>query len=81
MKSFHLTVARVGENLFDGDAVSAVLPGSDGTFTVLADHEPIVSTLSEGEARIEAADGKKYHIPVPEGGVAEVSNNQATVLL
>jgi len=81
MKSFHLTVARVGENIFDGEAISAVLPGKDGVFTILADHEPLVSTLSAGEARIEVADGKTYNVPVPEGGIAEVSHNQATVLL
>ena len=81
MKTFHLTVARVGENVFDGDAVSVILPGSDGVFTVLADHESLVSTLSAGEASIEAADGKSYRILVPEGGVAEISRNQATILL
>lgn len=81
MKSFHLTVARVGENVFDGDAISVVLPGADGVFTVLADHEPMVSTLKEGEAHIIAADEKTYHVPVTNGGIAEVSKNQATVIL
>lgn len=80
-KSFHLTVARVGENLFDGDAVSVHLPGVDGAFTVLAGHEPFVSEIKEGEIRIEAADGQKHHIQVGHKGIAEVSSNQATVLL
>ena len=81
MKTFHLTIARVGENLFDGDAVSVILPGADGVFTVLAHHESFVSELKQGEARVEAADGKNYHFEVPLGGIAEVSHNQATVLL
>lgn len=80
-KTFHLTIARVGENLFDGDAVSVVLPGKDGVFTVLAGHEAFVSELSPGEAKVEAANGEKYHIEMPKGGVAEISGNQATVLL
>ena len=80
-KSFHLTVARVGENLFDGDAVSVSLPGKDGVFVVLANHEAFVTELKAGEAHIEAANGEKHHVEIPHGGVAEVSSNQATVLL
>jgi F-type H+-transporting ATPase subunit epsilon len=80
-KTFHLTLARVGENLFDGEAVSVELPGTDGVFTVYAEHEAFVSTLKVGEVHLEAADGQKYHFEIPKGGVAEVSNNQVTVLL
>ncbi len=79
--TFHLTIARVGENLFDGEALSAVLPGEEGVFTILPAHEAFVSQLKPGEARIVAADGQMYHFDLPEGGVAEISNNQATVLL
>ncbi|MGB4076118.1 MAG: hypothetical protein WBK28_00225 [Minisyncoccia bacterium] len=80
-KSFHLTIARVGENLFDADALSVLLPGKEGVFEVLAEHEAFVSELSVGEAKVVAADGKRYHFEIPHGGVAEVSGNQATVLL
>ena len=80
-KTFHLTVARVGENIFDGDAVSVTLPGAEGVFTVLAGHEPFVTELKEGEARIEAANGEKHHVHIHPGGVAEISSGQATILL
>lgn len=80
-KTFHLTIARVGENLFDDEAISVVLPGKDGMFTVLAGHEAFVSELGPGEAKVEAANGEKHHIEIPKGGVAEVSGNQATVIL
>ena len=80
-KTFHLTVAKVGENLFDGDAIAVHLPGTEGDFTVLAAHEAFVSELRQGEAKIEAADGSVVTVPIHAGGVAEVSNNQATVLL
>ena len=80
-KTFHLTVARVGENLFDGEANSVTLPGVDGVFTVLAGHEAFVSQLKEGEAHIVAANGEKHHVEIPHGGIAEISGMQATVLL
>ena len=80
-KTFHLTIARVGENLFDGEAQSVLLPGADGTFEVLAGHEAFVSPLKAGEAHVTAGSGEKYRFELTEGGIAEVSQNQATVLL
>lgn len=80
-KPFHLTIARVGENLFDGEAVKVVLPGVEGVFTVMAGHEPFVSELTEGEALVEDMEGKAHKIHIHDKGIAEVSENQATVLL
>lgn len=79
--TFHLTVARVGENLFDGEALSITLPGKEGVFTVLANHEPFVSELSEGEAHIVDADNQRKTIHIHDKGIAEISKNQATILL
>jgi F-type H+-transporting ATPase subunit epsilon len=80
-KTFHLTIARVGQNIFDDEAVSATLPGADGVFTVLANHEAFVTPLKEGEARVEGANGEQHRFPIPEGGIAEISGNQATIIL
>lgn len=80
-KSFHLTVAKVGENLFAGEARSVTLPGAEGVFTVMAGHEAFVSKLSEGEVKIETAEGEKHSVQIPHGGVAEISGTQATVIL
>jgi len=80
-KTFHLTIARVGENLFDGEALSVNLPGDEGTFTVLANHEAFVTPLKEGEIHIVAQDGTKHTVEVVGPGIAEISSNQATVLL
>ncbi len=81
MKTFHLTVARVGENLFDGEAISATVPGKEGIFQILAEHEAFVSELIPGEVHVKSADEQAYHFEMPKGGIAEVSHNQATVLL
>ena len=80
-KTFHLTIARVGENLFDGDAISATMPGKDGVFQVLANHEAFISELKEGEMHITSADDQKHRFALPHGGIAEISHNQATILL
>jgi F0F1-type ATP synthase epsilon subunit len=80
-KTFHLTVARVGETLFDGPAISATVPGKEGIFQVLAEHEAFVSELSAGNIQVKGADEQAHHFEIPDGGIAEVSHNQATILL
>lgn len=80
-KSFHLTIAKVGENLFDGEAFSASLPGSEGVFQILADHEAFVCELMSGEIRVKGADDQSYRFLTTQGGIAEISRNQATILL
>jgi len=80
MNTFHLTVARVGESVFVGDARSVTVPGAEGALTVLAGHEPLISALVVGEVRIQDAEGKEQRIAI-EGGTVEVSGGQVTVLL
>ncbi|MHB1769822.1 MAG: FoF1 ATP synthase subunit delta/epsilon [Minisyncoccota bacterium] len=81
MKTFHLTVARVGENLFDGEVASVSLPGAEGVFEVLAGHEAFVSLLKAGEVHIRTENGEAYRFDIPKSGIAEVSHHQATILL
>lgn len=80
-KTFHLTIATVGDNLFDGEAVSVTLPGSEGVFTVMAGHEAFVTPLREGVALVKDSAGNETSYTLAEGGVCEVSGGQATVLL
>ncbi|HUO50060.1 MAG TPA: F0F1 ATP synthase subunit epsilon [Candidatus Paceibacterota bacterium] len=77
--TFHLVIASVGENLFDGAALAATIPTNTGEITVLPHHEPLVVTLKQGTVRVKTnTEEKKFTIA---GGVLEVSNNRAVVLL
>ena len=78
--TFHLVIASVGETRFDGPAASATFPGSDGELTVLAHHEPFVTTLKKGSIMVRESAGEQKAFPI-ENGVLEVSNNRAVVLL
>jgi F-type H+-transporting ATPase subunit epsilon len=64
--------------LLSADAEEAILPGSDGQFTVMAGHAPVVSTLQPGVVRVTLASGIK-NIYV-KGGFVEVGPDSATVL-
>ncbi len=76
----HLVISSVGENLYDGPAISATLPGAAGEMTVLPHHEALVTTLKAGKitVRIPNAESKEFTI---ESGVLEISGTRAVVLV
>ncbi len=80
-KAFHLTIAKVGEHLFEGEAISITLPGIEGVFEILADHEAFISRLGQGQARVKTPSGESLSFSVPNDSIAEVSHNQATILI
>jgi len=59
-------------SLLSGQAREVIVPGSDGYFTVLAGHAPVMSTLKPGVVEVKLADGADHHIFV-RGGFADVS--------
>jgi len=67
--------------LFKGNALSLTLPTTEGEITVLANHEPIIIGLKKGIVSVHTEIGKeKEHFEII-GGVLELSNNSATILL
>lgn len=80
-KTFHVTIAKLGENLFDGEANLLTVPGAEGVLTVLANHEAFVTPLAPGKIRVESGEGETQTFELAGDGILEVSNNQATVIL
>jgi len=62
------------KKVFEGDIKSVRVPGKKGSFQVLKDHAPIISTLETGPVIVVDQDDKvtKYEIS---GGVIEVKGN------
>lgn len=77
----HVVIAKVDEILYEGDAYSLTVPGVAGEMTILKDHEPIISTLKKGDARVKATVGSEPQIIPIEGGVVEVNAQGATIIL
>ena len=63
---------------FAGKALSVTLPTTDGEITVLSDHMPMVSVLTDGEILIRTAQ-REIWIAVS-GGFLETSATGAAVL-
>lgn len=73
-----LEILTPEKNIFNGTVDSVILPGKNGSFQLLKDHAPMVSTLKKGDLVYEI-DGKKETLLV-DGGVLEVSDNKVLVL-
>ncbi|HAA16295.1 MAG TPA: ATP synthase F1 subunit epsilon [Cytophagales bacterium] len=74
----YLEIITPEQKVFEGEVDSATFPGSNGTFQVLNDHAPLVSSLAKGEVKYSAKTGE--HTIIIDGGVVEVLNNTISLL-
>lgn len=74
-----LTIITPDKLAYDGDVTAVTVPGSGGSFQILKDHAPIVSTLDDGKVIIQSA-GQNELVMTIKGGVVEANENIITVL-
>jgi F-type H+-transporting ATPase subunit epsilon len=65
--------------LLSQDVQQVLVPGTDGNFTVLPGHAPVLSTMRPGVLDVVDESGREERIYV-RGGVAEVNPKGLTVL-
>ncbi len=80
-----LEIVTPDEKVFEGEVISATFPGSDGSFQVLNDHAPLISTLGKGDLtyKVELKNAKEKEKSTTievDGGIVEVLNNRVIVL-
>lgn len=78
-----LEIITPDEVVFEGEVNSATFPGSDGSFQVLNNHAPMISTLGYGELKYQVVskDKKVTETSIDvDGGVVEILNNRVIVL-
>lgn len=74
-----LEIITPEKKLFDGDISSLTVPGKKGSFTILHNHAPIISTLERGQIKIVSDHQTSREIDI-EGGLIEVKRNKIIVL-
>ena len=80
--TIHCTVAVPNRQLFDGDVAYASVPGTEGQFGVLPNHELILSLTKKGGVctlYLDESRSQKVEILVFDG-VAQMIANKLTVL-
>lgn len=73
-----LEIITPDKKLFSGEITSVKVPGMSGSFEVLNNHAPVISTLSVGEVRVKDKTGT--HFFAVKGGLIEVLKNKVIVL-
>ena len=67
------------KKVYEGEIKSVRVPGKKGSFQVLKDHAPIVSTLENGPVIMVDMDGNESIYEI-NGGVIEVKANKIILL-
>jgi F-type H+-transporting ATPase subunit epsilon len=76
----HLDIITPEKLLFNGDIDLVKLPGSTGSFEILINHAPLISTLIAGRIKVKAINGVVSYFEIS-SGVVEVLNNKVKVLV
>ncbi len=78
-KTFKLEIVTPERVVLQQDAVSVIVPGSEGSLGILASHAPLMAELTVGEIRIRDASGHEERLAIS-GGFMEVSSNMVRIL-
>ena len=75
----YLEVLSPGKTIFSGNIKLIKVPGSGGSFEVMNNHAPLISTLDEGKVKVEIDEHtiRMFNIS---GGVIQVVANKIIVL-
>jgi len=66
------------KTLFEGTAKLVQLPGTDGSFEIMENHAPIISTLKKGKIKI-VTDNSTEFVEI-NSGVIEMLRNKVIIL-
>jgi len=76
----HLEIVTPDKKIFEGEITLIQLPGSKGSFTILNNHAPIISTLEAGTIKVHDSANKEHFFKI-NGGVVEQLSNKLVVLV
>ncbi len=67
------------KKLYSGEAELVKVPGTKGSFEILTQHAPLISTLEKGRIKIVDRHHQSVFFEIS-GGVVEVHRNNITIL-
>jgi F-type H+-transporting ATPase subunit epsilon len=75
----YLEVLSPGKTVFSGNIKLIKVPGTGGSFEVMNNHAPLISTLDEGKVKVEVDDSTTRLFNIT-GGVIQVVANKIILL-
>ncbi len=80
METFTLEILTPNGEIYNGQAISVVLPGEEGEFGVLAKHASLTTLLTTGVIDVEKED-KSVEAIVINWGVVQVDEEKVIILV
>ncbi len=80
MKSLKVNIVTPEKVAWEAEAVSVILPGSEGYLGVWADHAPLVTGLEPGVITIKINDAGDLRLMACSGGFVEISHNAVNIM-
>lgn len=80
MKDLLLNVVSPEKEIFKGLVTIVTLPGTTGSFSILSNHAPIVSSLKQGQLVYVTMDGESHTLDIL-GGFVEMSAGEVSVCI
>lgn len=74
-----LEILTPDKKLFDGEASSVIVPGTEGSMGILDFHAPMITTLKGGKIKVKTKSAGELTFEI-RGGVLEVLKNSVVVL-
>jgi F-type H+-transporting ATPase subunit epsilon len=74
-----LEIITPEKKIYTGEIKLVQVPGSKGSFEILNNHAPIISTLENGEIKIIDLQDRIVYFDIS-GGVIEVNQNKIIIL-
>jgi F-type H+-transporting ATPase subunit epsilon len=82
MNTFDLLIVTYGKVIYQGKALSLVVPAGLGSMGVLCGHMPLISTVSKGILSVTPPNYEgKINFPSKGGGFLQIKQNKVTVIL
>lgn len=75
----HLEIVTPDEKVFEGETKLVQLPGTNGSFEILNNHAPVISTLGKGKIKVTDNDNATKYFEIT-SGVVEMQNNNIIIL-
>lgn len=75
----HLEILTPQKTIFNGEIKLLKVPGSQGSFEILKNHAPIISTLEKGQVKIVTNKDEVIQYTI-DAGVVQAVDNKITVL-
>ncbi len=77
--AFQCVVVTPEQQALDASVTQAIIPAHDGLIGILTGRAPILMKIGTGPLRVDLAGGEKRYYFI-DGGVAQMNNNQLTIL-